>query len=381
MTTTSPEAGLTIEATPRIGLICHETVRNNQRVVVTNLIRLVGQRFRLSCATGAAAKVPESFGAMLMRKVQVPRLNPYSFGYVLRAARLLWTEDRPDMLICVSHPFPLGFWLLALRRFYPTRIVLRMTGDQFAERAIHGNPVLRLRKYIMHEVIMPRVLRRADALLCVGEGIAEQVVSRGIPKDRVHVLPQPVDTQLFAPITPDRRAAIRAELGIKPGERMALTVGSHTYGKGLDRLPRLVELTRDAATPVHFVTVGDGPMRAALEALGEARLHALGPQPRERTLELFAAADVLVHPTRRDALPNVVLEAIGFGLPVVSTQVGEIPRFVSHIANSDPALAALVVKEDLEAEPVPDWFDWGVQKARYASVFERILSAPARANA
>ena len=377
----SSEMGLTSQGAPRIGLICHETVRNNQSVVVTNLIKLVGSRFRLSCATGVDSNVPESFGELHLRRVEVPRLNVYSFGYVLRAAYRLWSEDQPDLLLCVSHPFPLGFWLLVLRNFYPTRIAVRMTGDQFAERTIHRNPLVQLRKYIMHEVIMPRVLCRADALLCVGEGIAEQVVSRGIPNDRVYVIPQPVDTQLFVPISPARRAAIRAEIGVKVGERMALTVGSHTYGKGLDRLPRLVDLTRKAAKPVHFVTVGDGPMRIELEALGESRLHVLGQQPRERTLELFAAADVLLHPTRRDALPNVILEAIGFGLPIVSTQVGEIPRFVTNIAGTDSELATLIMKEDLEAEPVPDWFDWGVQKARYASVFERIISAPARAKA
>lgn len=75
---------------------------------------------------------------------------------------------------------------------------------------------------------------------------------------------------------------------------MALDHGSHIYGQGLDRLARLVELSRDASTPARFTIVGHGPVRAVLETLVEGRLHMLGPQLRERKLKLFAAADLLV---------------------------------------------------------------------------------------
>lgn len=378
MVTSSSKSFCAVEKMPRIGLICLESMPNNQRVVVTNLGNLLGRQFRLFCVTGTHADLPANHSPIQMRSVEVPRFNPRSFGYVLHAGRKLWMEDLPDALICVSNPFPHGLGLLLFRRFYPTRIVLRITGDHFRERAIHRNPLVRLRKYLMHEMLMPRILRHADALLCVGVEIAEQLVHRGIPRDRVYVLPQPVDTNLFPRISPERRSAIRTELGIKSGECMALTVSSHNYGKGLDRLPYLVELTRNAIKPVQFVTVGDGPLRSKLDEMRLPRLHVLGPRSREATLELFAAADLLVHPTRRDGLPNVILEAIGFGLPIVSTPVGEIPRYVSNIANSEAGLAALVMKGDLEAERVPGWFDWESQKTRYEAVFKQILTAPAR---
>lgn len=346
-------------------------------MVVTNLLRLLGDRVYFSCASGKGAELPSSFTGVTMRWVTVPRLNPYSLCYVFRAARQLWIEDRPDALICVSHPFPLGFGLLMMRRFFPTKIVIRMTGDQFSERAIHSSCLVRLRKYIMHELIMPLLLRRADALLCVGEEIARQVVARGVAAKRVYILPQPINTSLFVPITVERRDEIRAEFGVGPRDRMAITVGSHTYGKGVDRLPRLLELTEVANASVHFVTIGEGPLRAELAALDAPRLHVLGPQPRERTLEIFAAADLLLHPTRRDALPNVILEAIGFGLPVVSTPVGEIAHFVSNIGDCDEELAKLVISSELAPERVPHWFDWSFQRGRYMETIDAILAEPA----
>lgn len=363
---------------PLIGLLCHADFKNNQRVVVGNLQRLLGEIFDFVVLTGEGAEIPPELSTLTVQRVKPPRFDPYGWGYVLHAVHDLVAREKPAAVVCVSHPFPLGFALLLFRRVFRTPVVLRMTGDQFSERRIHANPLVRFRKYLMHELIMPRVLARADALLCVGDSIAEQLRKRGVPMEKVSVLPQPVDTRAYVRPPAERRAALRREMGIGEADRVALFCGSLTQGKGGDRLPRLLELTRDATPPLHFVVVGSGPLEESLRANGDARLHVLGRLSRDRTLEIFGIADVLIHPTRRDALPNVVLEAIGFGIPIISSPVGEIPRYVSHIETTDDGFADRLKCATLPAEPVPDWFGWSAQKVAYQRAFENFLRTPGR---
>jgi glycosyltransferase involved in cell wall biosynthesis len=97
----------------------------------------------------------------------------------------------------------------------------------------------------------------------------------------------------------------------------------------------LVEATallKDQGTPLDLTIVGDGPDRASLErlvgmrALGD-RIHFVGHQADPRPF--YREADLLVIPSRSEGLPNVLLEAIAHGLPVVSTRVGAVPEVVT----------------------------------------------------
>jgi glycosyltransferase involved in cell wall biosynthesis len=141
------------------------------------------------------------------------------------------------------------------------------------------------------------------------------------------------------------REAVRAQLGVGPGEPLALYAGRVTADKGmlvlLDALARLPAL--------HLAVAGDG------EALGELRrraarlprLHLLGQVPPSRVLQLLSAADLFVHPSCcAEGLPSSILEAAAAGLAIVATPQGgtvEVVQSPDHgllVPPGDPAALA-----------------------------------------
>ncbi|MFX0197534.1 MAG: glycosyltransferase family 4 protein, partial [Candidatus Hodarchaeota archaeon] len=150
-----------------------------------------------------------------------------------------------------------------------------------------------------------------------------------------HVLPQKtmtiqygVDTGKFYPI---RGRTIRDELGISKEARVLGTVARFTEQKGhqylIDAAPKIVSAFPD----VYFVFVGDGPLRSELHF----KVHQLGLDSqvlflgfRSDVRDLLNAFDVFVLPSLYEGLPNVVLEAMACGKPVIATEVDGTPEAV-----------------------------------------------------
>lgn len=121
-----------------------------------------------------------------------------------------------------------------------------------------------------------------------------------------------------------RRARARAALGATGAEPVVAAVGRFTEGKRLD--DALDAFARGAAgIPAVLAVIGDGPGRAAYEARAarpdlRGRVRFLGW--RDDAAELLRGADVLLHASSEEGLPNVVLEAMAAGAAVVATRVG-----------------------------------------------------------
>ncbi len=106
---------------------------------------------------------------------------------------------------------------------------------------------------------------------------------------------------------------------------------------------------------MELVIAGEGPERAALEAIGYARF--LGPLPRARVLELLAAADAVLLSSAWENFPHVLVEALAVGTPVITTRVGGVEEVVHDGENGlvvppgDPAaLAAAIARFFSSAE-------------------------------
>jgi len=125
----------------------------------------------------------------------------------------------------------------------------------------------------------------------------------------------------------------REILGLGPDELGILAVGRLVPLKGLDVLVEALPLLGGRAEHVRVAVAGDGPALERLQSMdptlpGGRRIQYLGM--REDVEHLLAGADIFVMPSRTEALPMALIEAMGAGLPVVASGVGGIPEVVEH---------------------------------------------------
>jgi glycosyltransferase involved in cell wall biosynthesis len=149
-------------------------------------------------------------------------------------------------------------------------------------------------------------------------------VDLGVPADKITVLRNGVDLELFRPVERDRA---RSQLQFT--RTTLLSVGHLIERKGHHiAIEAMVDLP-DA----DLVIVGDGQMEGALRALAQARgvsarVRFVGPVPQDRLKEYYSAADALVLASSREGWANVLLESMACGTPVIATRIWGTPEVV-----------------------------------------------------
>jgi glycosyltransferase involved in cell wall biosynthesis len=190
-------------------------------------------------------------------------------------------------------------------------------------------------------------LRAASRALTVCRPFAAQLERRGVARERIRIQHNPL--RPFTLATREEAEALRVRLGIPAGVPVILSVGRLSREKGchdlLEALGRLHR--RTPAAEFRLVIVGDGPeagrLRRQAQSLGLAgRVVLAGFQNDVRPY--YAMADLLVLPSHSEGSPNVLLEAMSAGVPVVATAVGGVPEIAEHEHS-----ALLVKRGDREA--------------------------------
>jgi glycosyltransferase involved in cell wall biosynthesis len=172
------------------------------------------------------------------------------------------------------------------------------------------------------------VARRATVTLCVSADLAAAV--RALGGRDVRVAPVGARPPGAGPARPDAaaRAALRATLGAA-GRPLVVAAGRVTEQKGYDLLLDAAARWAAATAPPRTVVAGDGPLRAALTDEAARRgLDVAFVGARDDVPALFAAADVVVLPSRWEGSPLTAHEALFSGTPLVATAVGGLPELL-----------------------------------------------------
>ncbi len=187
-------------------------------------------------------------------------------------------------------------------------------------------------------------LRAADRVVTVCGAFARDVRRKGVAANRIIVRHNSVKP--FCPAAPAAIEALRA--GLPASMPILLVVGRLSHEKGhADFLAALDILRRKCTLPFHAVLVGDGPEQARLEAararMGlEGCVTMAGLQHDMRPY--YGIATAVVMPSHSEGSPNVLLESMAAGVPVVATRVGGVPEIAT-----DEETALLVESRNPEA--------------------------------
>jgi glycosyltransferase involved in cell wall biosynthesis len=174
-------------------------------------------------------------------------------------------------------------------------------------------------------------LGRAQRIVAVSEALATEVARLGIPRERIRVQHNGVDGGVF---TIGDREDARAGLGLARGRRLVGYVGRLSGEKGLDvLLDAFGHVVRSDPRPIDLAIVGAGPMERDLRAQAarlrlDGRVSFLGHRGHDELPRWLRAFDVLCLPSRREGCPNVVLESLASGRPVVASRVGGVPELL-----------------------------------------------------
>lgn len=181
-----------------------------------------------------------------------------------------------------------------------------------------GSDVTELTNFPKQKAMILEAIRSAEKVICVADALRQNLIELGAQPEKLTVLRNGVDLEKFAP--KDQREC-RNTFGIETFT--IASVGHLIERKGHDlvinALPELKDVT--------LMIAGDGPERAKLEAQAEKlgvrdRVHFLGSLPHEHLADLYNAVDVLTLASTREGWPNVLLEAMACGTPVIASDVG-----------------------------------------------------------
>jgi glycosyltransferase involved in cell wall biosynthesis len=264
----------------------------------------------------------------------ISTLHPLYFytPWVGRAAYAMWlslslrpvlhriaAEQRPDVLLAT--------W--AYPDVVATAWVARRARLPFVAR-VHGSDINVLTEATAVRAQIRWALRRAACVFAVSHPMRQRLVDLGIPEERIRVQYNGVDVRRFHPI---ERSEARARLGLPEGRRLVLYVGNLESIKGALDLVEAAGVLAGGADPPHFVLVGRGRLQGEIEArVRQGRLAdcviLAGAKPHAQIPDWIGAADALCLPSHHEGCPNVVLEALACGRPVIATAVGAVPDLV-----------------------------------------------------
>jgi glycosyltransferase involved in cell wall biosynthesis len=241
----------------------------------------------------------------------VPRVSGFDVARVVALRRLL--RQHGAEVIHAINWFASGYAVLAKPR--GARVISSIRNSHLPSGAVH-------------RFALTRLIGRSDGVLVNSERGQRLVMDAcGVPASRIALVPNGIDVDRLQQSAAD--GAVRQELGIPATAPLVLYVGRNARVKNIPRLLEVARLLLQANADVRIVLAGDGLDRdlvAGTPLAGESRLFTLGP--RTDVPSLLRDASVLVLTSDNEGMPNVVLEALVSGVPVVGTDVGDLARML-----------------------------------------------------
>jgi glycosyltransferase involved in cell wall biosynthesis len=252
------------------------------------------------------------------RTLFLPRIGHVAWGplYAASIAPAMVRYRRRIDVVLGSWAYPDGFAAVIAARMLGVPAVVKL----------HGSDINVITKLPGARRLAAWALPHAARVVAVSRPLADEVIALGVARERVAIVMNGVDRELFRPRD---RAAARAELGLPAGP-LVLYVGNLKPEKGVLDLLAAWQLVSRRSPAARLALAGGGPLRGQLDARAAdlPSIHVVGAQPLDRIPVWMAAADVLCLPSHVEGTPNVVLEALASGRRVVATTVGGIPDLV-----------------------------------------------------
>lgn len=260
---------------------------------------------------------------------RVPVINQCAVvHYLTRRLREVCLKERPDVLHAHS-PCLIGVAALRVGRQLGLPVVYEMRASWEDAAAHHGTAREGSIRYKVSRALETYVLRRADAVTTICQGLRDEILARGIVGGNVVVIPNAVDVEQFVEREP--RAELARDLGLV-GKRVLGFAGSFYAYEGLSLALRALAKMRTTDPNIHMLLVGGGPEEQRLKALSaelglDEAVNFTGRIPHEQVSAYYDLVDIFVYPRVSSRLTQIVtplkpLEAMAQRRLVIASNVG-----------------------------------------------------------
>jgi glycosyltransferase involved in cell wall biosynthesis len=234
------------------------------------------------------------------------------------------------------------FDLIDAHYFYPDGVAAALLAKWFGRPCTitaRGSDVNLIAEHAVPRRLMKWASAQAGASIGVSAALAQRLAAIGAPQDRIHVARNGVDLERFRP---EARAEARRRLGLAEGTWL-LSVGNLLPVKRHHLVIEALARLRQRWPGLRLAVVGRGALAEELQqqALAQGLRDAVvfaGAVPQDELRWWYSAADLLVLASSREGWPNVLLEAMACGLPVVASRVGGVPEIVTDGAVGEAAV-------------------------------------------
>jgi glycosyltransferase involved in cell wall biosynthesis len=298
------------------------------------------------------------------------------------ATQLLRLCRQERVHIWHGHDYKSNLLGILLRSFWPMRLVTTVHGW------VKHVPPRTTIYYFLDRLI----LRTYERIICVSPDLHAECLKWRVPTTKCSMIPNAIDLAAYTRRYPTAEAKRR--LGLAPEETLIGAVGRLSEEKGFDELIDAVQQLRQRGSPASLVILGEGSFRRDLEALiaqlgCRDYVRLAGFQPETRLY--YEAMDIFALSSHREGMPNVVLEAMALGVPVVATRIAGVPLLVQHdqtgllvepghVEQLVPALERLVCDPALRNRlaqaayhAVEKSFSFEVRMKRVRAVYDELL--------
>jgi glycosyltransferase involved in cell wall biosynthesis len=360
----------------RIAIYLGESLPPNLVRLLSGIGQLAAQRFEFVLVGSGVdpSPLPDRFSYYDVPDATADRGLTRLLATRRRVATYLDTTDHPpDAVWQITapqfHALPVG--LAARRR--GVRVATRLPGNKFDEFREQDGTADTLKTFLLNNVAL-RTLRYSTLVVVLSEHNRDNLVARGVPDEKIHVLRPPLDTDQFAPVSDDQRHTLKGALGFDADAHCPLYVGRFSKLKGMADYESVVaHFEGDENYEFHFV--GTGEFEERLAAYDNTVVHGfVDPVVLHR---YYKAADILVHPSyiEEEGISWTMIEAAATGLPVVARDV-ENAADLSSVVFTDTADVVEYLATPDSWQPAPYPTEWSLEhlEPAYNAFFEELVS-------
>jgi glycosyltransferase involved in cell wall biosynthesis len=302
----------------------------------------------LTRRSDASLKRHEKYG-----NINVYRLSPVGsgqlkkWGLLLSSLFLLIKLRNQYDLIFVSGYRIIGLTAVLVGKIFRKLVVLKADsqGEMSGEFFESG-----LRKFGTSRSSLPfrlflgfrnAVLKMANVFSAISPEIVSELTSSGVPANKIHLIPNSVDTNRFVPVDAEQKSILRKKLNLSQDATIAIYTGRLVSYKGLPLLLSVWNEIRNKHENVILILAGTGGLdihNCEDELRGYVRSSSLEQSVLftgavQNVYEYLQAADIFTFPSTNDAFPSSLIEAMACALPVIATPVGAIKTIISNGEN------------------------------------------------